>query len=227
MFMPAICLYDSVQPYYFQNNKVLPAAISALHQVNDATIPLHTDITIRIKPYKSIAVEWKDKIIIQRSSHGNSVRKAVWENGWFVAKFSDFGTFQVFTDLIPPQINEPVNYRVKDGDTIDFSAANRILFTPTDNFGIKEFKTELNGHWLRFTNDKSRNWIYQFDERCPYGVHELKVIAEDLVGNITTKTRWFKRYPYTPPPPRKKILKKKTVKKKIGTIKKPVVKKKK
>ena len=227
VFIPAVCLYDSVQPYYFQNNKVLPAAISALHQVNDATIPLHTDITIRIKPYKSIAVEWKDKIIIQRSSHGNSVRKAVWENGWFVAKFSDFGTFQAFTDITPPQINEPVKYPAGDGDTIDFSAANRIMFTPTDNSGIKEFRAELNGHWLRFTNDKSRNWIYQFDEQCPYGIYELKVIAEDLVGNITTKTWWFKRYPYTPPPPRKKILKKKTVKKKIATIKKPVVKKKK
>lgn len=227
MFMPAGCLYDSLQLYFFQNNKALPGAISALYQVNDASIPLHTDITIRIKPYKPVPVEWKNKIIIQRNSHGNSVRKSIEDKGWFVAKFSDFGTFQAFIDSISPQINDPAKYLAGDGDTLNFSAASRIVFTPTDNFGIKKFRAELNGQWLRFTNDKSRNWIYSFDERCPYGLHELKVIAEDLVGNITTKTWWFKRYPYTPRPPKKKMVKKKSVKKKTAVIKKPVVKKKK
>jgi hypothetical protein len=90
---------------------------------------------------------------------------------------------------------------------------------------VKLFRAELDGQWLRFTNDKSRNWIYVFDERCPYGVHELKVTVEDHVGNTTTKSWWFKREPYTPPPPKKKAVKKSS-KKKSGTIKKKSVKKK-
>ena len=221
VYMPESCLYDSIQPFYFQTNRVLPNAVSALHQVNDASFPLHNDITIRIKPNKAIAEEWKDKIVIQRSSYGNSVRKAEWKNGWLVANFGDFGSFQAFTDFTPPQINE-----LGKEDTINLSAASRILFTPTDNFGIKKFSAELNGQWLRFTNDKSRNWIYNFDERCPFGVHELKVTAEDIVGNVTTKTWWFKRYPYTPPPPKKKAIKKGSGKKKITSgTKKPSVKK--
>jgi hypothetical protein len=85
---------------------------------------------------------------------------------------------------------------------------------------VKIFRAELNGQLLRFTNDKSRNWIYKFDERCPYGVHELKVMVEDHAGNQTIKTWWFKREPYTPPPPKKKNTKKGSVKKKTTTKKK-------
>jgi hypothetical protein len=84
---------------------------------------------------------------------------------------------------------------------------------------ITRFRAELDGKWLRFTNDKGRNWIYRFDERCPYGVHELKVTVEDLAGNITTKTWWFERKPYTPP-------KKKPAKKKAPAKKKSVKSKK-
>ena len=227
MYLPESCLYDSIQQFYFQTNRALTNAVSVVHQVNDASYPLHDDITVRIKPNKAIADEWKDKIVILRSSHGNSIRKAKWQDGWLVAKFGDFGTFQAFADTAPPQINEPDSYRMgkparpADGsDTINLSAAGRILFTPTDNFAVEKFRAELNGQWLRFTNDKGRNWIYKFDERCPYGVHELKVTVEDIAGNTTTKSWWFKRYPYTPPPPKKKALKKGKGKKQGGSEKK-------
>ena len=44
-----------------------------------------------------------------------------------------------------------------------------------------------------FSNDKGRNFIYKFDERCGPGNHELKITAVDLVGNSTTKTYNFTR----------------------------------
>jgi hypothetical protein len=133
------------------------------------------------------------------------------ESGWLAAEFGDFGYFQAYADIIPPSFNS-----LGSADTVNLSSASRIVFTPSDNFGIKSFKAELDGQWLRFTNDKSRSWIYIFDERCPYGVHKLNVTVEDIAGNITTRTWWFKKYPYTPPkkkPARKTGGKKKTVKK--------------
>ena len=123
-----------------------------------------------------------------------------------------------------PQINE-----LGKGDTINLGSASRIVFTPTDNFGIvKNFRVELDSQWLRFTNDKSRNWIYKFDERCGYGVHQLTATATDLAGNTTTKTWWFRRYPYTPPPPKKKVAKKGSGKKQVvnGAKKKVTIAKK-
>lgn len=223
--LSALGLYDTVPALYYRNNSLAFNAVSALHQLNDASYPLHDDIVVNIKPSKAIPEEWKDKLIMQRTGKGSTIRKVVLQNGWMTANFSDFGSFQVVADLIVPQINNLGN-----GDTINLSAARSIVFTPTDNFGIvKNFRVELDSQWLRFTNDKSRNWIYKFDERCPDGVHQLSAIATDLAGNTTTKTWWFKKYPYIAPPPKKKIAKKgnsNNNKRKAATTKKVVKKKK-
>jgi hypothetical protein len=215
MRLPEGCLYDTIQSFYYRNNSSLAYAVSPLHQVKDASVPVHDDLVVRIKPDRQIPDEWKSKLVIQRNYRSsNSVRKTELRNGWLEAKFGDFGNFQAFADVLAPTLNE-----LGKGDTINLSPASRILFTPADNFAVKSFRAELDSQWIRFTNDKSRNWIYVFDEKCPYGVHHLKVTVEDLVGNITTKTWWFKRYPYKPPP-KKKTLKKKSGKKKAVSVKK-------
>ncbi len=215
MYLDKTCLYDTVHPVYFRNNTFSSFAVSALHQVNDAGIPLHDDAIVRIKPDKIIPEDWQDKLVIRRSDRrGNSVHKAIWEEQWLSSKFGELGTFQVLADTIAPQLNE-----LGKGDTVDLSPATRIIFLPIDNFGvIKKFRDELDGRWVRFTNDKGSYWIYIFDDRCPYGVHELKVTVGDLVGNMTTRDWWFKRYPYTAP--KKKTFKKKKVGKKAMSKKK-------
>ncbi|MDQ3279737.1 MAG: M23 family peptidase, partial [Bacteroidota bacterium] len=52
---------------------------------------------------------------------------------------------------------------------------------------IKRFRAEVNGQWLRFTNDKGKTWIYSFDDKFPKGESELKVMVEDEAGNVTEK----------------------------------------
>lgn len=223
MIMPEYCLFDTVQSFYYKTSTAVANAVSAVHQVNDMSVPVHNNLLVRIKPDKNIPAAWKDKIVIHRSYRNSSnVRKAVWDNDWLTASFSDFGNFCAYADIIPPVINE-----LGKADTIDLSPANRIVFTPTDNFGISSFSAMLDGEWLRFTNDKGRNWVYIFDERCPDGVHELKVRVEDLAGNVTEKTWWFKKYPYTPPVKKKKTSTKKGSTKKTAPAKKKSVTKKK
>jgi murein DD-endopeptidase MepM/ murein hydrolase activator NlpD len=218
MYLPETCLYDTLHSYYNRNNVFSADAVSAVHQVNDPSVPVQDELTVRIKPDKAIGEDLKNKIVIQRNYRSDrDVRKAAWEGEWMSAKFGDFGYFQAFADVEAPTLNG-----LGSVDTVNLSAVGRIVFTPSDNFGIKSFRAELDGKWLRFTNDKGRNWIYIFDEHCPYGVHELKVSIEDLVGNTTIKSWWFKKYPYTA------ASKKKTVKKKGNTVpaKKPVTKRK-
>jgi murein DD-endopeptidase MepM/ murein hydrolase activator NlpD len=222
IYMPETCLYDTLRSYYNHSNTSSEYAVSAVHQVNDPSVPVQDDLTVRVKPDKTIPAEWRDKIVIQRSyRNDNNVRKAVWEGEWLSAKFSDFGNFQAFADIIPPTVNDPDSYREGSGDTVDLSPAKRIVFQPGDNFGVKSFRAELDGKWLRFTNDKGRSHIYIFDERCPYGIHELKVTVEDLAGNITAKTWVFKKYAYTP---KKKVSKKKSKSKKASAKKLPAKK---
>jgi hypothetical protein len=213
--LPAAALYDSVRPFYYRNASFESYSVSATHQLNEASIPIQGNMTIRIKPDKEIAESWKNKLVIKRTYRGRAnVRVAREERGgWLTAEFGDFGFFQAYADVVPPSINS-----LGSADTVNLSPASRIVFTPSDNFGIKSFSAELDGEWLRFTNDKSRSWVYVFDERCPYGVHELKVTVEDLVGNITTRSWWFKKYPYTPP--KKKLTRKKSTRKKKAPVRK-------
>ncbi|HRF17070.1 MAG TPA: M23 family peptidase, partial [Chitinophagaceae bacterium] len=222
MYLPKGALYDTITPYYYTVSNKLPNTFSQAHQVANPAIPLHEDVVVRIKLNKPVPESMQDKLLIVRSDNkGRTIKKAVWQEQWLSAAFGDFGTYQVIADTTAPQINN-----LGKGDTVNLSAVSRIIFTPTDNYGIKKFRATLNGKWIRFTNDKSRNWIYKFDERCPYGVHELIVTAEDLVGNTTTRTWWFRREPYTPPPPKKKAIKKTSTKKKSSSDKKKSSKKK-
>lgn len=209
VYMPADCLYDTVPVLYYTNSKRGGGSLSLEHALNNPSSPIHHSFTVRIKPDDPLPGKWNDKVVLQREyGDKRNVRKAKIENGFLVGDFVDFGNFQAFLDLEPPSVNE-----LGRGDTINLSAATRIAFQPDDNFGVKSFRAELDGQWLRFTNDKSRSYIYKFDERCPDGVHQLKVAIEDIVGNTTTKTWWFKKYPYTAP-------KKKTTGKKTGSKKK-------
>lgn len=208
MHLPVKSLYDSVPVLYYRDNGAAYNAVTAKHQLNDPSYPVHDDFEVQIKPTRTIPEEWKTKLLMVKSGKGITIKKPQWKDGWLTASFGDFGSFQVFADLTPPSVNE-----LGKGDTINLSAATRIVFTPTDNYGVKKFRAELDSQWIRFTNDKSRSWVYRFDERCPYGIHHLKVTVEDLVGNITVKEWWFRREPYTPPPPKKKSAKKTSTKK--------------
>jgi hypothetical protein len=210
MYLPKEALYDTIVPDYYLVSSTLPATFSTAHQVGTPAIPIHRDVLVRIKLNKKIPESMQDKLLIIRTDNKEkTIRKAVWQEQWLSAAFGDFGTYQVVADTTAPTINNPGK-----GDTINLSSAKKLVFTPNDNFGIKKFRGTLNGAWLRFTNDKGRNWIYQFDEKCPYGVHELKVLVEDLVGNTMVKSWWIKREPYTQTPPKKKAAEKKDGKQK-------------
>jgi murein DD-endopeptidase MepM/ murein hydrolase activator NlpD len=228
------CLYDSVQPLFIRVQEPGPNAISSSFRFADASIPVHGDINIRIKPNVSMPGAFQDKIVIKRTdSKSVNYRKAEWQSGWVSAKFSDFGSFQAFVDTASPSVNDPDlayrpagSYREGNADTLDFGPSKRIVLYPKDNSGVKSFRAELDGQWLMFTNDKGAAWIYNFDERCPYGVHRLKVRIVDIVGNVIQKDWWFKRYAYSPPPKKTASKKKASSKQHVTTKKKSRNKKK-
>jgi hypothetical protein len=173
-------IYDTVAVNYTASNTSTGSAVSALHYFMGSSIPVHDTITVRIRDNLKTGGR-EDKVIIKSISGTRTVvQKATWSNGWFTAKFRQFGTFQAFIDNEPPTVNAPSS---------NLSRASRIVFTPHDNFNaIKSFRAELDGEWLRFTNDKGRSWIYNFDEHFPRGQHELKVTIEDVAGNVTTRS---------------------------------------
>lgn len=186
VFTSEASIYDTVALSYTNTTNNAANSASGLHTFLSTAIPSQDSVTIRIKPLSNYTDEEKDRIVIKNVSGTKTfIQKAKWQNGWLATKFRQFGTFQAFIDAEAPTINAPPS---------DLTKAGRIVFTPKDNFNsIKLFRAELDGQWLRFTNDKGKTWIYYFDEKFSRGEHELKVIVEDEAGNVTTKVWKVKR----------------------------------
>lgn len=184
------CLYDSVHLTYANSASGNTDVVSDIHSIGHSYIPLQDSFLVRIRPDLSFMPEDSARTVMQWFSGSSSrVRKVEWQQEWAAAKFRDLGNFQLVRDTVPPEI-VPVGW--KDG--ADFSRATRIVFTVRDNLGqVKGVRAELNGKWLRFTNDKGRNFIYEFDEKCPTGSHLLEIFAEDEAGNISRTLFNFKR----------------------------------
>lgn len=183
-------LYDSVNFIYAKKPSTSPQAASALHSLHTGLVPVQGYYTVRIKPTVTLEGSQADHVIMQRSwGLKTDVVKAKREGEWYSGQFRAFGNVQLLVDEVPPVIN-PIGIR----DNADLSRSSRIVFVVSDNNDeFKNFRAELDGKWLRFTNDKGRSFIYTFDEMCPVGEHELKVSVEDEAGNVTEKVYHFKR----------------------------------
>ena len=186
LFTTELTIYDTVMVQFNASVNEATDAISPLFSFLSAAIPSHDTIKVRIRPSTEISEDDKDRVVIRNNSGSRTfVEKARWEKGWLSASFRQYATFQAFVDREPPTVNAPAS---------DLSRATRIVFTPRDNFNtIRSFTAEVDGQWLRFSNDKGRSWIYNFDEKFPRGSHELTVVVEDEAGNKTTKTWTVKR----------------------------------
>ena len=183
--MPENALYDTI---VFQYKEIPSADGNTIHQLHNTSIPVHSMYPISIK--EKFATDDTSKIVMKRSAGGkNGYAKANYKNGWYTASFRDFGSFQLMVDKEPPVIT-PIGFR----NGMNAANASRIIFRVRDNTSeISKFEVLLDGKWLRFTNDKAISYIYNFDERCEPGEHELIVSAIDQVGNKTEQIYNFIR----------------------------------
>ena len=184
------CLYDSMQLAYRRSAASSPAAVSAVHSIGASYIPLQDSIVVRIKPSRALNDKDADRTVMEWfAGSKKSVQKVEWQHEWASAAFRDLGSFQLVVDHEPPVI-------IPSGFTngSDLSRASRIVFTVKDNLEkFKNVRAEVDGQWIRFSNDKGRTFIYHFDEKVLKGDHELMIHAEDEAGNITEKIYRFKR----------------------------------
>ncbi|WP_300600187.1 peptidoglycan DD-metalloendopeptidase family protein [Niabella sp.] len=187
-YLPMFVLYDKMNAGYARFPSGGGSSISARHKLGENDIPVHSDFEVRIKPEKPVTQENRDRIVIKRTGSSNTVKKASWNGEWVSALFRDFGTFEAFVDNTPPSINA-----LGSGEIVDLSRSSRIAFTPTDNSGIAGFRAEIDGRWIRFTNDKGKTYLYYFDEKVPPGEHTLTVTVTDIAGNKTERSWKFRR----------------------------------
>ena len=184
-YLPENALYDTVHFVY----KELPSAAGkTIYQLMNATIPVQTYFPVSIK--ENFAIEDTGKIVMERFyGSKKDFAKAGYSKDGYTASFREFGNFQLLVDREPPTV-VPIGFR----DGINAAGLKRILLQVKDNTeDIVNFTALLDGKWLRFSNDKGINFIYNFDEKCTPGEHELKISATDQVGNTTERTYKFVR----------------------------------
>lgn len=182
-YLPPNCLYDSIR---FKYSEIAPNLGYTIYQLHNTSVPVQGYFPITIKAETA----WPNKMVMHRFANGKDDYKIAEpftigkDAGWYRAAFREFGSFQLMIDTIPPTIS-PIGF--KDG--MNSSKQSRIVFVVKDNTEeIKSFTATLDGNWLRFSNDKGSRFIYEFDDMCPAGEHELKIIVEDQVGNVREKT---------------------------------------
>jgi hypothetical protein len=176
-YIPENGLYDSIR---FRYNEIPQANGYTIYQLHNPNVPVQVNFPIKIKATSPLP----NKMVMHRFANGkNDYAKALYENGWYKASFREFGNFQLMVDTLAPAI-APVGFR----DGMNCAKLSALKFVIIDNTEeIKKFTATLDGNWLRFSNDKGKTFIYIFDELCTPGQHELKIIAEDQVGNVNEK----------------------------------------
>ncbi len=184
------CLYDSTHISYSQLAITDSLAVSAIHAIGSPYIPLHESFLVRIRPNRTLTTAERSRtVMVGTSGSRKSVQKVEWQQNWAASRFRDFGNFRLQVDTEPPVI-VPMGF----ADGSDLQKATRIVFTVKDNLdAYKNVRAELDGKWLRFTNDKGRLFIYRFDERCPPGPHVLKISVDDEAGNTSERLFRFTR----------------------------------
>lgn len=189
IYLDPKALYDSLTFSSSKKETTAPDVYSPLYSILTGDIPSHDYFTVRLKTNKPVNKETEDRMLMKRTWKGRSdVVRAEKEGAWYTAKFRDFGNFSLVADHEPPKITGSF------ANGANLSGRRSIVFTPKDNQGvIRNFRVELDGKWLMFSNDKGRNFIYYFDEKCPKGKHTLRVSVEDLAGNMTEKILTFTR----------------------------------
>ncbi|MEO8821087.1 MAG: hypothetical protein ABI267_01870, partial [Ginsengibacter sp.] len=189
LYLPAPTLYDSLAFTHSERVDNLPDSYSGIHSVLSGLVPSEDYFTITLKANKIVPEYLKNKMLIKESWKGkNEVVKALQTGNSYSAKFNLFGDFELIADDKPPVIHVDFN------DNANVSSHSTIVVTPIDNNDvIKNFRAELDGKWLMFSNDKGKKYIYHFDEKCPRGKHELKISVEDEAGNRTQNIYHFTR----------------------------------
>lgn len=184
-------LYDTVCLDYGIRGHELPVRYSDLVQIGNPDIPLYSSYQLHMKLLRPIPNNWISRAVIVRDGLKGQFRQAVpaeITGGWAAAPFEKFGLFSVQVDTVAPVL-VPLGFR--DGQNL--TGARRLAFRAEDAMsGLAAFNAYLDNRWLMFARVRN-TFYYLFDRHCGSGLHTLKVIAIDEVGNTTTHLYHFKR----------------------------------
>lgn len=180
VILPKGTLYNDFNFVYKVKPKPASGAYSGIHQIHNNVTPLHIGFDLWIKADANLG-DLKDKAVIV--STGGSSQGGIFENGYVKATPKNFGSFYIAVDTTAPTV-VPLN--ISEGKNM--SGIAKMNFKIRDNLsGIKSFNGYIDGNWVLMEFDtKTATLWHTFDEGTAKGKHQLKLVVEDMKGNVKT-----------------------------------------
>jgi hypothetical protein len=183
------CLYDDLDFKYFVSHGAA-SGFSKYHYVHNPTVPLHNNAIIEIRP-NHIPDSLKSKAVIAGVGHKGSLFSVggTWNSDFIRANISNFGTYFVTIDTIPPTIQPIVLKTVKN------KKPNFINLKIKDDLsGIEEYVGFIDNNWVLFEYDEKSDLIScnLSKEKIFGGNHYLIVWLRDRCNNLTIYESNFK-----------------------------------
>jgi murein DD-endopeptidase MepM/ murein hydrolase activator NlpD len=164
-------------------------------KLHNKLVPLHKPINIALKINSDKVLSEKDreKLFIGYCDSGSKIRRVggELEGDFLKATVWGFGKYAIFLDTTKPTIRA-VTFRY------DAKRLNKFRFVIDDNIpmtrssGSLSFRGEVDGEWVLFEYDQKYKTItHYFNGTIKPGKHKLRLLVEDLSGNIATFEKEF------------------------------------
>ena len=179
LYIPVRCLYQNFNFEYKLNPGI--NKFSNVHVIHNQSIPLHKEITMKIKCLKE-PLNPEKLLVVNAENNSKSYLTGNYLNSWFIFNCKSLGNFYLEEDLAAPTI-KPLNFI--NGKNISKQKSISIEIAD-DKSGLKSYNAYLNGEWILMEYDyKKRSLTHTFDGKFISGVNKLKVVVVDNVNNET------------------------------------------
>lgn len=191
--LPADALYTDLRFRYQRFDESSTNHLSAVHQLDEATTPLHGAATVEIPLTSEPSPADRARAYIGKCNDDGSYSSVggEWtENGGMRTKITTFGDYAILLDTVPPRI------RIRDFRTDLRSRRGFSLLIDDAVGGAFEYRATVDGQWIIMEFDaKSGILSYDFDgSRIPRGDrHRFLLTVRDARGNVATLERYFRR----------------------------------
>ena len=185
----ADAMYDGLCAIVREVAATTPQSLSPAGEIGTPDVPLHTAISVFIKPNKPVPFEQRSRLalIVDDGKRKSGSPAKPDSNSWYRGSTRTFGKAWLQADLVPPVIT-PLG-------TVSGSLAGQksVAFKILDNLtSVASVRATIEGKWILLEQHGS-TWTYVFDDHISAGSHNLKIVATDAVGNAQTWTGSFVR----------------------------------
>ena len=185
IFVPAGALYENLD---FTRRKIPSKKYySDIHIIAPSVPPLHKAAEISVRLTEDKLSDKRQYYLVRLDDDRSYPVCGEYANGWYKAKITEFGSYAVLVDTLPPTILPIVPDKWSTQGKV-------VLKISDDQSGLKSYRGEIDGQFVLFELDgKTGRISYRLESnRVKKGSeHTLHIVVSDMCGNEQSYTNSF------------------------------------